>query len=126
VADRVHFLGWIDEATKQRLLQDARLFLHPAHSEAFGLAPLEAMAMGTPVVSTDVGGLPELVADAGRLVSRGDPAALAHAARELLQDDAMRKAMGQRGRKRADAYNWDATARIHAETYARLLGGDAS
>jgi glycosyltransferase involved in cell wall biosynthesis len=72
------------------------LFLLPSESESFGLAALEALACGVPVIASDVGGLPEVVrhGETGLLVPPRDPAALARAIRALLSDEPRRAAMG--------------------------------
>lgn len=86
--DRVIFLGKQD--TVAELLTCSDLFLLPSASESFGLAALEAMASGTPVIATDVGGLPEVIdhGETGLLAPMGDVDAMAAGAIELLRDEA--------------------------------------
>jgi glycosyltransferase involved in cell wall biosynthesis len=82
----------------------ADIYVHPARADTFPLGVLEAMACGTPVVATSVGGIPEQLTEAaGRLVAAGDAAAFAHAVDELLADDEARAAAGQAARARAEA-----------------------
>ena len=90
------------------LFAQADLFLLPSEQESFGLAALEALASGVPVVASDVGGLPEVVrnGETGRLVAARDPRALARAVVELLADGPRRAEMGRAARA-------DATARFH-------------
>jgi len=78
----------------------ATLFAHPSTMEAFGIAVAEAMACACPVVVADAGSLPEVVGDAGVVVPPGDPAALAAALRNFLDDRAWRGARGDAGRTR--------------------------
>jgi glycosyltransferase involved in cell wall biosynthesis len=83
-------------------MQAFDVFVLTSNSEGCPNVILEAMATGLPVVSTSVGGVPELVTDeTGILVPPGDDAALADAIRQLLDDPARRQAMGQAGRRRA-------------------------
>jgi len=83
----------------------ATLYVQPSRREAFGLAVLEAMHAGLPVVASDIGGLPELVANdaTGRLVPADDPDALATALAQLLRDPSLRRDWGQAGRHRAES-----------------------
>lgn len=102
VADDVEFVGAVDETTGW--LGRASVYVQPSRREAFGLAVLEAMQAGLPVVATSVGGLPELVDDGvtGRLVRSDDPDALAAAITTLINDPALRRVWGDAGRRRAD------------------------
>lgn len=80
----------------------AALFVQPSFYETFGIACLEAMCFGLPVVATQVGGLPEVVEDGvtGILVPPNDPQALAEAVLSLLRDPERRRQMGRRGREK--------------------------
>ena len=82
--------------------QRAALLVMPSFYESFGIACLEAMAFGLPVVATRVGGLPEVIEDGvtGLLVPPGDADALAQAMIRLLSDADLRRRMGQAGRER--------------------------
>jgi len=100
----VHFLGKIESVAP--LLAAADLFLLPSNAESFGLSALEALASGTPVIGTNVGGLPEVVRDGetGVLCSVGDVAGMSNAAIELLRDarkwEAMSRAAAADARER--------------------------
>ena len=119
---------WIPEMLPKReiiqLLSHATAFAIPSLYEPLGIVNLEAMACGTAVVGSRVGGIPEVVADGdtGLLVPADDPAALAAALNSLLADPARAAAMGAAGRKRALAeFSWDAIAAQTAALYAALL-----
>ncbi len=120
---------WIPEMLPKRdviqLLSHAIAFACPSLYEPLGIVNLEAMACGTAVVGSRVGGIPEVVADGetGLLVPPDDPAALAAALNALLRDPARAAAMGLAGRKRAMAeFGWDAIAAQTAALYAELAG----
>ena len=93
-------------------------------SEGFGLAPVEAMVVGTPVVAYANGSLPEVLGDAGRVVLEGDRAALAAAITDLLGDPLARAELARRGRRRAQTRFRldDAVARL-SERYVAVAGG---
>ena len=101
VADRVRFLGLLPRFAE--LLARSDLFVLPSETESFGLAALEALASGVPVVASAVGGIPEVVRDreTGLLVPAADPGALAAACVSLLEDEPRRRRMAASAR--ADA-----------------------
>jgi alpha-maltose-1-phosphate synthase len=118
---------WISGMLAKReviqLLTHATVFVCPSLYEPLGIVNLEAMACGTAVVGSRVGGVPEVVADGetGLLVPPGDPAALAAAVNALLADAALAAEMGRRGRARADAeFGWPGIAAQTAALYAEL------
>jgi N-acetyl-alpha-D-glucosaminyl L-malate synthase BshA len=108
LSKHVAFLG--EQLQVGRLLAQADLFLLPSEQESFGLAALEALASGVPVVASNVGGLPEVIrhAETGWLVPARDPSAFAAAVLELLADESRRAAMGRAARA-------DALARFRPE-----------
>ena len=108
-----------------QLLTHATVFACPSLYEPLGIVNLEAMACGTAVVASRVGGIPEVVADGetGLLVPLDDPAALAYGLNTLLGDPDRAQWMGQQGRKRAIAeFGWQAIAVQTAALYAELAG----
>jgi alpha-maltose-1-phosphate synthase len=108
-----------------QLLTHATVFVCPSLYEPLGIVNLEAMACGTAVVGSRVGGVPEVVADGktGLLVAPGDPAALAGAINLLLADRALAEEMGRLGRARAEAeFGWAGIAAQTAALYAELAG----
>ncbi|HYX24582.1 MAG TPA: glycosyltransferase family 4 protein [Thermoanaerobaculia bacterium] len=111
------------EPDVRSLLAHAEMLVQPSHSEGFGLAVLEAMAAGRPVVATRCGGPEEIVEDgvSGLLVPVGDPAALAGAVRRLLADPAEAAALGRAAAARAGDFSLEATARRTAAVYRRRL-----
>jgi glycosyltransferase involved in cell wall biosynthesis len=95
------------------------LYVLPSVFESFGIAAVEAMGAGLPVIASDVGGLPEVVGDAGVLVPPRDPAALAAALDRLLADPAERRRLGEAGRVRAGRFTPEAMAEAMDGAYER-------
>jgi L-malate glycosyltransferase len=122
IEDRTLFLGNV--AAIETILPVARLFLLPSDSESFGLAALEAMACGVPVVGTAAGGLPEVVVDGetGYLRRVGDVEAMADAALELLEDLERWKRFSAAARRRAvEQFPEEAIVARYRELYERTL-----
>ena len=119
----VRFLGKQDPV--QEILSIADLFLLTSGSESFGLAPLEAMACGVPVVCSDVGGLPELVegSEAGFLCPLGDIHAFAKACVKVLTDDSLHAEMSQHAREYVVRhYDTHAIVAQYEEYYEEIIG----
>jgi starch synthase len=107
-----------------QLLSHATVFACPSLYEPLGIVNLEAMACGTAVVASEVGGIPEVVADGvtGLLVPPDDPEALAAALNELIRDPSRARSMGQAGRDRAVAeFSWTTVAQRTAALYAKVV-----
>lgn len=100
VAERVELPGWVDGDGRQRLFDCATIYALPSHGEGLPMSLLEAMAQGLPVVTTAVGGIPDLVSHrrTGLVVPPGDVVGLAAALSALLGDPAQRATLGQAGR----------------------------
>lgn len=122
--EAVRLVGF--EPDVRTLLAHAEMLVHPSHSEGFGLAILEAMAAGRPVVATRCGGPEEIVEDgvSGLLVPVEDPPALAQAMRRLLTDAEAARALGEAAARRALDFGLDRTARRTEEVYETLLAGE--
>jgi len=121
LGDRFRFIGFEPEV--RDLLSISAALAHPSHSEGFGLAILEAMAVGLPVVATLCGGPEELIEDgvSGLLVPPQDPPALAAALGRVLEDPAAARRLGASAAARARAFSLEATARGMEEIYRELL-----
>jgi glycosyltransferase involved in cell wall biosynthesis len=113
VPGKVVLTGFVSDEELVGILAAARCFLYPSLHEGFGFPPLEAMACGTPVVTSSVSSLPEVVGDAGLLVDPRDVEAIAGAVEWVLGDDALHARLRQSGLERAASYTWD---RCAAET----------
>ncbi len=120
--DRIRFAGYVPEDEKRWWYNAATCFCFPSLYEGFGLAPLEAMACGTPVITSDVSSLPEVVGEAGLTVSPTDVRALSDALRRVLVDPALRAHMAEKGLAHSRHFSWAEAARETAAAY-RLVGG---
>lgn len=124
--DRVPMaMGFVPPAELAELYGRAAVVACPSHREGFGVACLEAMAHGRPVVAGAVGGLLDLVVngETGILVEPGNVPALRAALERLLVDRELRRRMGEAGRKRAaDHFSWAAVTRKTLDVYARYAG----
>jgi glycosyltransferase involved in cell wall biosynthesis len=101
VADVFEFVGKISAEEKIRWMQRCKVYLQPSRFEGFGLAILEAMSCGAPVVSRPVGAVPEVIGDAGILVGSDSPQVIAQAVIDLLDEPATGKELSEKSRKRA-------------------------
>lgn len=123
VAERVQFLG--EQRDVADLMAASDLFLLPSESESFGIAALEAMACAVPVVAYRSGGLAEVVAEgAGRLTPPGDVAAMAAAARELLEREEDRRAAGRAAREQAARFAPGPVLDQYDDLYERMMERD--
>ena len=126
-AGRIRFPGFVEEADLPALYAGADLFVYPSSYEGFGFPVLEAMASGTPVITSDVSSLPEVAGDAGLLVDPADVDALAAAIHSILSDGELRRKMRIQGLQQARQFTWEETARqtleIYREAHAELCAG---
>lgn len=125
-SSRSEAVRFIHDATLpelSRLVAGASVFLYPSLYEGFGLPPLEAMAVGVPVVVSDCSSLPEVVGDAGVLVDPLDLDSIASGISEALtMNDAERERRVDIGRRRAAEFSWQRTAQETRSVYEALIG----
>jgi glycogen synthase len=119
--DRVSFRGFVVHTEVPAWLAAADVLVLPSIYEELGSVLLEAMAAGLPVVASAVGGIPDALGDAGRLVPPRDPAALAAAVNEVLDDPALAAQLGDAARRRATAFSWDALAGRVLDVYREVV-----
>lgn len=117
----VRFLGYLPEQTLAVMYRLAGVFVFPSLYEGFGLPPLEAMASGTPVVTSNVSSLPEVAGDAAQLVDPHDPEAIADGIYRVLTDVDLRRDLRRRGLARARQFSWGASVRRVREIYGQVV-----
>jgi glycosyltransferase involved in cell wall biosynthesis len=117
----VLFTGFAAQEDMPAWYQAADLFVYPSLFEGFGLPPLEAMASGTPVVTSNAASLPEVVGDAAIVVPPEDETALADAIVRGVCDFQLRDAMRARGRTQAAKFSWADSARQTMDIYRAVL-----
>ena len=117
----VRFFGFVPDRTLAILYRLAAVFVFPSLYEGFGLPPLEAMASGTPVITSNVSSLPEVVGDAALLVDPLQPEAIADAMRRVLTDATVRNDLRIRGLARARQFSWERSIRRVREIYGEVL-----
>jgi glycosyltransferase involved in cell wall biosynthesis len=116
----VRFLGFVSTETLKVFYRAAELFVFPSLYEGFGLAPLEAMACGTPVVASSLPALVEAVGDAAELVNPEHVFDISRGIRDLLLDHERRSDLRAAGRQQAQRFQWDDTARAVLDVYREI------
>jgi len=121
--DTVRFTGYVPTEDLPGLFSMATVFVFPSLYEGFGLPPMEAMACGAPVLTSNGTSLAEVCDGGAYLVNPRDEHELAAALTELLADEEMRRDLGRRGRRRARQFSWTKAARKTAAVYRGVLNG---
>jgi glycosyltransferase involved in cell wall biosynthesis len=121
--DDVHFLGFVPEDDLPHWYNAARLFLFPSLYEGFGLPVLEAMACGTPVITSTAASLPEVAGKAAILVPPQDTDRLAYEMERVIGDHRLQTEMRAAGRIQASRFSWRAMADQTVTSYSRAVGG---
>ena len=121
VKDRVQLTGFVDRKDIPVLLSLAEVFIYPSLYEGFGLPVLEAMACGTPVITSNISSMPEIAGDAALLVDPHSTESIANAISTLAHDEDQRKLLHEKGLKRVDEFSWEETARKTLEVYSLVI-----
>jgi glycosyltransferase involved in cell wall biosynthesis len=121
ITDDVHLVGWVEEAHKPALYRGAACAVFASQYEGFGLPVLEALACGTPLVTSNVSSLPELVGDAGFVVDPADVQGLAGAILSCLVDEPLAAELRRRGPRQAARFTWAQTARQTLQAYKEVV-----
>ena len=118
---RIHFPGFIAQEDLPALLSAADAFVWPSLFEGFGLPPLEAMACGTPVLTSNNSSLPEVVGDAALTIDPTDSSAISEGLLRLAREAALCDALREKGRARAGGFTWERTARLTYSVYQAMM-----
>jgi len=121
VTDRVRFVGYVGDADLAALYTGAAALVFPSLYEGFGLPPLEAMACGTPVISSKAPAMSEVLGQAAIFVPVRDPDSIAREVARLLAGPAERSDWSARGREHAARFTWTRTAEETAALYHEVL-----
>src|SRR6202050_3420562 len=116
----VRFLGFVPFDTLRVFFESAAAFVFPSLYEGFGLPPLEAMASGTPVVTSNVSSLPEVVGDAAIMVNPENVFNMTRGIQEVLLDEDLRLQLIAKGKVQAARFSWERTARQVLEVYREV------
>ncbi len=122
VENEVRFLGFVPIDVLRIFYDTAKVFIFPSLYEGFGLPPLEAMAHGTPVVTSNTSSLPEVVGSAAVLVNPENIFDIMRALHRVLVDQSLRERLKQRGYEQAARYSWDASVQRILQAYREVAG----
>ncbi len=123
VQNEVRFFGFVPIDVLRIFYDVANVFIFPSLYEGFGLPPLEAMAHGTPVVTSNTSSLPEVVGNAAVLVNPENVFEIMRATHRVLVDQTLREKLRQRGYEQAKRFSWDDSARRILRVYKEVTGG---
>lgn len=119
--NRVTFTDHVSEEELTTFYDMADVFVFPSLYEGFGLPPLEAMASGTPVISSNISSLPEVIGNAGIMVNPYDVGALAKEIIRVLRSDTLQRKMKANGLEQAEQFTWDKCAKETEKVYEKVL-----
>jgi glycosyltransferase involved in cell wall biosynthesis len=119
----VRFLGFVPIEVLRIFYDEAKIFVFPSLYEGFGLPPLEAMAHGTPVVTSNVSSLPEVVGSAAVLVNPENVFEIMRALHRVLTDQALRDRLKERGYQQTAKFSWETSVRRILDTYHQIADG---
>ncbi|ACK68491.1 glycosyl transferase group 1 [Gloeothece citriformis PCC 7424] len=117
----IDHLDYVSDEKVAWFYRHADVFVYPSIYEGFGLPVLEAMTLGTPVVTSNTSSIPEVTGDAALLVDPNDPHQLAEAIFQIISDHNFRQTLIRKGQERAKLFSWEKTARETFKAYCSLL-----
>jgi glycosyltransferase involved in cell wall biosynthesis len=119
--ERVILAGYVPDEDIPVLYRNASVFVYPSLYEGFGLPPLEAMACGTPVITSNLSSIPEVVGDAAILIDPYNTAEIAQAIASVLKNEGLRDSLRTSGLVRSKLFNWEKTARETHSLYLEVI-----
>lgn len=125
VQGEVRFLGFVPHPVLRVFYSRASAFLFPSLYEGFGLPPLEAMAHGTPVLTSNASSLPEVFSQAALLVNPENIFEISRGIRQILIEDVLREALVRRGYELVQKYSWERSAEQVRDVYRAVVAGDS-
>jgi glycosyltransferase involved in cell wall biosynthesis len=120
MGDRVVFTGFISDEELDSLLRCTQFLIYPSFYEGFGIPVLEAMRMGTPVITSNLTAMPEVAGEAALLVDPDNEENISATMSRLLGDEGLRKELVKKGRERAIEFSWERTANQYLDLYMSL------
>ncbi len=122
-SDKTHLTGFVEDDDLVVLLSLADFLVYPSILEGFGLPILEAMACGTPIITSNVSSMPESAGDAALLVDPYSVVSMSEGIAELGGDALYRKELSEKGIRRARCFSWKQTALKTLEVYRKVIAG---
>lgn len=117
--DDIKFLGYVDKEDKPALYTMSSVFAYPSFYEGFGFPPLEAMACGTPVVTSNISSLPEIVGSSALTIDPYNTRAIAEAIKQVLSSPDLAESLRQKGLEQVKKFNWEAAAQRYLDIFNR-------
>ncbi|MDR0888167.1 MAG: glycosyltransferase family 4 protein [Candidatus Methanoplasma sp.] len=124
--NKIEMKGWVSEEEKNDLMGSCKFFVMPSLFESLGLAAIELMSYGRPLIYSEVNGLPETVKDGGISVPPKNSESISSAANALLFDESYREELGRNAFERARAYDWDGLIPNIEYVFEKVLSGEYS
>jgi glycosyltransferase involved in cell wall biosynthesis len=117
----IHHLDYLSNELVALFYSKAEVFLYPSHYEGFGLPVLEAMTLGSPVITSNISSIPEVTGNAAILIDPNDYMQLAEAILQVISDSQLRQNLINKGKIRADLFSWERTAKETLKAYKSII-----